>query len=90
MKNAVLALANASTTDPVAALPCGDRMKKAVTLVGDGTPYRDAAKEVGYRDHPGDVSENAARFARRRQQSVVAATASRPPSIGSGTAEPPR
>ena len=37
--------------DRIAALPCGERMKRALALVGDGTPYRDAAKQVGYRDH---------------------------------------
>ncbi len=47
----VPALPPPAAVDRIAALPCRDRMKRALALVADGMPYRDAAKEVGYRDH---------------------------------------
>ena len=51
-KRKLAMLTNAlSLGDRVATLTCGDRMKKALALVAEGMPYRDAAKEAGYRDH---------------------------------------
>lgn len=38
-------------TDRIAALPCGDRMKRALARVVDGVPYREAASAEGYADH---------------------------------------
>jgi len=35
----------------IVALTCTERMRAALRLVAEGTPYRDAAEQVGYRDH---------------------------------------
>lgn len=39
-----------SPTDRASALACGDRMRNALALVAEGTPHRDSARDVGYRD----------------------------------------
>jgi hypothetical protein len=38
-------------TQRISELSCGDRMKGALLLVAEGTPYRDAAQAHGYADH---------------------------------------
>ena len=35
----------------ISELPCHDRMKGALALVAQGTPYREAAEAQGYADH---------------------------------------
>src|SRR5262245_50692578 len=35
----------------IAVLACTERMRAALRLVAEGTPYREAAEQAGYRDH---------------------------------------
>jgi hypothetical protein len=42
---------DSTQANAIAALPCGERMKGALRLVAEGTPYRQAAEAAGYTDH---------------------------------------
>ena len=44
-------LAHAEPKQAIEALGCSARMKQALHLVADGAPYREAAHQMGFKDH---------------------------------------